>query len=115
MSTSRENLVRDMVEKWKHIFGLQAWLINIEISEKKFENDARCEASIEEDLKYLEADLTVYPAFWKNDREHQEINIAHELVHLVLCPLHKYLPPLADDVLEGVVQHLAMSAFTQQQ
>lgn len=99
--------IKQIIEKWKPVLGLSDWIINI-VFETNYEGDDRCEASIEEDLKYHEADITIYDAFWKNDPEHREKNIVHELTHLVLCRLHPHLSPSGDDALEEVVQSIAM-------
>lgn len=105
----RMGAVAAMILKWKLKLGLSEWIINVHFSSKCHKDDGECEADISDDLKYLEADLTIYPKFWENDREHQEINIIHELVHLLICPLHPFLGNAADDVLEGVVQKIAVN------
>lgn len=110
-----EDKIKNWLDKWQYNLGLHEWMINVEIAEKNDPEDSRCEISIEDDLKYLEADLTIYPAFWEHDSQHQEINLVHELVHLVLCPLHPYIAPAGDDVLEGIVQKIAINAFKRQQ
>ena len=100
--------VIELIEKWLPRLGLNEWIINVEVVEKLHKIDKRCEAEIEEDIKYLEADMTVYSSFWNNDARHQEINIVHELVHLMFCRLHKHLSPSGDETLEEVVQRTAM-------
>lgn len=98
-------VLRKFVDKWLPLLGLSDWIINIETSDK-YSLTEGCEADIQDDIKYHEADLCVYPLFWESD--HQEQIIVHELTHLVFCRLHPYLPPAADDLLEEVVQTTAM-------
>lgn len=100
-----------LVDKWLPLLGLDDWIINIKIEKYTDPEDATCEASIEDDLKYLEANLSIWSPFWKNDNEHREINIVHELVHLLICPLHPHLGPAADEVVESVVQKIAMRYY----
>lgn len=100
-----------IVEKWKVRLGLSDWIVNVHIRNESYPDDETIEACITEDAKYKEADLEIWNQYWKFDEKHKEINIVHELTHLVLCKLHPFLPPIADDTLEEVVQTLAMSLY----
>ncbi len=118
--TNKQQYIENIVNPLKKKLGLSDWIINIEINDGFYpeettcdggttSEDKECEAAIWDDLKYLEANLVIYKPFWDRDHEHQVINLTHELVHLLLCPLHPYTPHIADDVFEGVVQKLAIS------
>lgn len=103
--------INQLIEKLKRRLGLSDWIINVFFKDDGYysADDHDTECAIESDLKYMEADLYIFKPFWDHPLGHQEINIKHELVHLLLCPLHPCLPPIADDVLESVVQKIAMN------
>lgn len=104
----QHDLVKELVKKWLPRLGLSHWIINIKFTSGILAGDPQCEATIHDDLKYLEADLEIFKPFWKHDLENQEKNIVHELVHLMLCRLHPYLAPAGDEAVEETVQTIAM-------
>ena len=111
---NREKYIRDLIDKWKPRLGLDDWIINLKIKNSyESTGEHRCEAAISDDLKYLEADLEIYKPFWKITKEKQEITIVHELVHLLLCPLHPHYASAGDDIFEQVTQKLAITFFKQ--
>lgn len=103
--------VEKIVEKWQSKLHLEDWIINIHFKNTNFPGDKYCEASITADLKYKEAELEIWKSFWAYDQKHQEINILHELCHLLIWRLNEHVAPSGDDVLEEVVQDLAMTFF----
>lgn len=108
--TQKEILVRKLVEKWLPALGLKDWMINISVVEE-YHEQRDIQADIEDDLKYHEADMTIYKSFWEDSADKQERTIVHELVHLLLCRLHPHLSPSGDDVVEEVVQTIAMNFY----
>lgn len=103
-----EALIRELQED----LGLSDWIINVKVSKKENEEAGEvCEAEIEDFLKYHEGNLTLYPSFFRNSKKNQEINLLHELTHLLLCRLHPHLAPSGDDALEEVVQSIAMQFY----
>lgn len=100
--------IHALVETWKPRLGLADWIINIEITDELAADDADCEASITSITEYKEANLKIFPLFWRFNDEHQEINIVHELTHCLTSRLHPFLGSAADDAEEEVVQSIAM-------
>ena len=88
------------------------WNINIKCSEELCERDPGCEAEIDDDLKYHEANLGIYNCFWEHTDERREMIIVHEMMHLVMCRLHPHISPSGDDIVEEVVQSVAMLFFS---
>lgn len=111
MSASDSNFVKKVVKKWQVKLRLEDWIINIHVHDKYFPGDKSCEASIVADLKYKEAELEVWKPFAEFDERHKEINIVHELCHLILWRINQHVSPSGDDLLEEVVQTLAMTFF----
>lgn len=113
MEVNRDQKVRDLLDIWLPRLGLEDWIININTRLCYFNDgeDEECEASIQVDLKYHEADLEIYIPFWNNDTAHQEKNIVHELTHILLWRLDPHISPSGDDALEEVVQTIAMRFY----
>jgi hypothetical protein len=110
----RASEVEALVEKWKSRLGLSDWLINVYIRDKYYPGEPEIEACIEGDVKYKEANLEVWKEFWKFDAKHKEINVIHELCHLLLWRLHPHMAPSGDDALEEVTQTLATRFYATQ-
>lgn len=108
LNTLKEQEVKAIVDFWLPRLGLDDWIITIGIHDRYYPGDQECEADIEDDIKYHQAALRIWRPFWDNDLQHRYKNIAHELVHLLLCRLHPHIPTSGDDILEEVVQTIAM-------
>lgn len=100
--------VQCLVDKWKPILGLEKWIVNIHIQDGYDPEEDDIQADITEDLRYFEAELNIWKQFWDDEPWKQEVTIVHELVHLLLCPLHQYLPPAGDEEVERVTQTIAL-------
>lgn len=99
-----KELVEDIVAEWQPKLGLSQWNIHVKLSDTPHPDDkygdiTDTEAEVEVEWVYLDAYLTIFPAFFKLPFPGQRETIVHELVHCQLRE-HEHLLDLAR---EGVL------------
>ncbi len=73
-----------LINKWKRKLFLDEWKIETRESNHNSvdEDGAQTLADINIDVIYLNALITIYPCFYKHNKETQEHTIVHELCHI---------------------------------
>lgn len=106
----KQAIVRGLVDTWLPRLFLSGWIINIELKDRLCAEDKDTEAEVSADFKYHDADLKIFPPFWKRP-ENQERIILHELVHLLLWRIDPYMGKAGDEALEEVCQTITMAFY----
>lgn len=81
-------LVDKFISKYKEKANISHWTITAKfIEEQEFYNKNKTLASINADDVYLNAEIFIYPAFFKENIKEQEKIIAHEISHCLTNPI----------------------------
>lgn len=84
MRTKREQVVINLLDKWKPRLLLDHWAIMTHFAEDDLDMESNYEvlARVVVNSTYTEAKITVYPCFFKQPKGNQATTIIHELCHL---------------------------------
>lgn len=76
---------QSLINKWKRKLFLDEWKIEARESKNNCVDDdgAQTLADININVTYLQAIITIYPCFYKQDKQTQEHTIVHELCHII--------------------------------
>lgn len=121
--SARKVWVKKIVSKWRPRLFLGEWHIDIVYAKVQPENSnvyAECKSS----SAYLEADIYIYPNFWKMNSDRWEHTLVHEMAHCLTSATSKLLtdalsgtihPQTSIDFhIEQLTQRIANVAFQQE-
>lgn len=80
--------VVDWIEKYRPLLGLNSYSINVNYpTEDDTDSTGTPIARTQTTSEYLQAEMWIYPAFFKHTKTMQGKIILHELVHIIVAPL----------------------------
>ncbi len=71
-----------LIKLWKAPMGLQEWELNAKAAPKDSDKEAgTIYAETNANWTYLNATITIYPAWWRKPAKQREADVVHELAH----------------------------------